>query len=481
MHDKILKYKPLLLKLGFGESFYSGFVDAVELDIQYANHKNARTKSHHTSYFLFNVFLIFIYMLLSNFACFFLTLFFYRFDKQRLGKSDNIFIPFPDVRYIRFRLIPEIFPDNHLILYPPTFNFKATFKHSTYFHQKKSIFLLTSFGFFTPINFVLISFKLRKEFKNIRSILSPEDINFFKNSLQIPILVSVAYKIYFENVINSLSLNDKKRNWFFDFDKDYKYLAFNEVIKKSRNEDKTVHIQHGLFWNEDLVYIKPSTDYIFCCSKREKQIIDQSILNPNRSFVIGAPLQTFVCENNSEIEFLKVEKTKVLIILTVCVHDEVLELQKQVINYLQNKGESLQIRFRPASLIEDEKIIRPILNDKSEISRYNSLIQDISEAKMVISFSEDSLLNCFKLNKTIYFGCPYDPKFLRENLDKSMPFYFFQTKNEFLKMYNQNNYIEHYNWSDNSFVEDNFGSNSINILFNRFRSAVEKLNNPNTF
>ena len=76
MDNQIIKYKDLFKKLGFDESFISGFIDTVVIDFQYSSHKNLRKKAHHTRNFLLNVFLIFIYLLISNFVYFFFKLIF---------------------------------------------------------------------------------------------------------------------------------------------------------------------------------------------------------------------------------------------------------------------------------------------------------------------------------------------------------------------------------------------------------------------
>jgi hypothetical protein len=475
MDNQIIKYKDLFKKLGFDESFISGFIDTVVIDFQYSSHKNLRKKAHHTRNFLLNVFLIFIYLLISNFVYFFFKLIFNRGSKYFVEKSGNIFIPFPDKKYIRFKLIPQILIDDYVLLYPPTFSVKSTYFHLTYFHRNKSNFMLSSFGFYTPFRFLYIALKVRKCLKRMHQNFTKSEISYFNNYLQIPILVAFAYKLYFQQVIDRLSNVKEKKNWFFDFDKDYKYLAFNYVIKNMRKSDNTVHIQHGLFWNDDLCFIKPTTDYIFCCSKREKLLIEQSIDNPNRAIVVGAPLQSFSTHVNSD-RISKREK-KILVILTVCVYKEVIELQKSVIKYLQDIGESLIIRYRPASRIEDEKVISPIIGRKSNVSRDNTLLQNLLESDLVISFSEDSLLECFRLNKLIYFGSTINPNFLSANLDKEKPFYSFLSINDFKNIFKNQNIDENFSWNGNSFVVDNFGSISIDVVSDNYRKAIETINN----
>lgn len=475
MYHKLIKYNEIFQKLGFDESFYSGFLDALEIDVQYSNHKNLRKKAHHSKYFLLNAFLIFNYLLISNIVYSFFQIIFYRNSKRLLEKSDNIFIPFPDKKYIRFKLIPQIFPDDHLLLYPPTFSFKSTYLHLKYFQRNKSNIIASSFGFFTPFRFIYKSIKVLKDIRRINKKLTKAEISFYNDYLQIPILVSLSYKIYFERIMSKIPNNGKKKNWFFDFDKDYKYLSFNYVIKTNRKYDNTIHIQHGLFWNEDLCFVKPNTDFIFCCSKREKILIEKTVDNPDRAIVVGAPLQTF--SNEVIIDSFQTNriKKKILILLTICVHKEEIELQKGVIQHLQELGESLKIRFRPASKIQDERIITPILNDRSEISIDASLSQDIMDARFVISFSEDSLLECFRLSKTIYFGSSSSPNFFLENLNEKMPFYPFLSSVEFEQLYQDKNFIANFIWSDNYFVKDNFGSNSIDVVFEGYINALQKM------
>ena len=79
--------------------------------------------------------------------------------------------------------------------------------------------------------------------------------------------------------------------------------------------------------------------------------------------------------------------------------------------------------------------------------------------------------------KLIYFGSTINPNFLSANLDKEKPFYSFLSINDFKNIFKNQNIDENFSWNGNSFVVDNFGSISIDVVSDNYRKAIETINN----
>ena len=166
-------------------------------------------------------------------------------------------------------------------------------------------------------------------------------------------MISILYQVYMKEFLDTISVNKNKIIWFFDFDKDYKYIAFNSEIKKTRQDDITVHIQHGLFWGNDLCYVSPNVDYIFCCNNRERNIILTTISDPKRVLVTGAPFQAF---DNIYDEKVENESTKYdyLVLLSSSFDNKVFKIQCEILSYFKSQESfSYIVRLRPMSRDND--------------------------------------------------------------------------------------------------------------------------------
>ena len=363
---------------------------------------------------------------------------------------------------------------DYAIIYPPAFHIDGIIKHLFFFNERKTSVLTPNFGFINAFIFLYHSIRNIYKITTVSKELAKEISYKAKNSFELGILMSILYQFYMKEFLDSISkVNKNKIIWFFDFDKDYKYIAFNSEIKKTRQDDRTVHIQHGLFWGNDLCYVSPNVDYIFCCNNRERNIILSTISDSRRVLVTGVPLQAFDNLYDGKVEN-ELTKYDYLILLSSSFDDKVFRIQCEILSYFKSQENfSYVVRLRPMS--RDNDIVKfDSFLDKNCITSNTTLSQDIDRAKFIVSFSEDSLIECFTKKKPILFGNPFNLEFIDDHRSSDIPFNVFKTISEFEKLITNRNLNYHFDFNEDIYIKDNFGE------FDFEKMKINFLNNINT-
>jgi hypothetical protein len=468
----ILHKHDVLKEARINNNSLDAFVDSMLLDIQYESH-NVRRIPFMSSHFILKIFIVFFGVIYSNFL--------YLIKIQNKLKLDfsnvkYIFLPFSDSHFIRFKHIPSILEKDYAMIYPPAFHIDGIIKHLSFFSKRKTPVLTPDFGFKNALIFLYHSIKKTYKITNVSKELAKEISYEAKNSFQLGIMMSILNQLYIERFLKSISkANNNKIIWFFDFDKDYKYIAFNSEIKKTRKDDLTVHIQHGLFWGNDLCYVSPNVDYIFCCNNRERNIILSTISDPKRVLVMGVPFQAFDNMHDKKVEN---ESTNYdyLILLSSSFDDKAFKIQCEILSYFKSQESfSYVVRLRPMSKDNDIEKFDSFL-DNNCITSNTTLSQDIDKARSIVSFSEDSLIECFRKKKPTLFGNPFNLKFIDDHRSSDIPFNVFNNISEFEKLITNRNLNYHYDFNEDIYIKDNFGEfdfekmkinflNNINIIY----------------
>lgn len=468
--QSILLKHNILKEARINNNSLGAFVDSMLLDIKYEGH-NIRRIPFMNSHFIIKVFIIFFGVIYSNFIYLIKI-----HNKPKLDFSNikYIFLPFSDSHFIRFKYIPNILESDYAIIYPPAFHTDGIIKHLSFFSERKTSIITPSFGFKNALIFLYRSIKNIYKIMAVSKELASEFSYKEKNSFELGMMISILNQVYMNEFLNSIvKVNKNKIIWFFDFDKDYKFIAFNSEIKKMRQEDLTVHIQHGLFWGNDICYVSPNTDYIFCCNNRERNIILSTISDPKRVLVTGVPLQTFdnIFEENLENESAKYDY---LVLLSSSFDDKAFKIQCEILSYFKGQESfSYAVRLRPASKDYDVEKFDSFL-DNNCITSNTTLSQDIDKAKFIVSFSEDSLIECFRKKKPTLFGNPFNLKFIDDHRSSDIPFNIFKNISEFEKLITNRDLS--YNFYEDIYIRDNFGEldfekmkinflNNINIIY----------------
>ena len=451
----------------------SAFADSIILDFEYKDYGVRKIPYEPKSYIL-KVFIVFGGITLSNILY---TIKKYRFKLPNLSKIKYIFMPYSDIHYIRFKYIPDIVSEDYLIIYPPAFHIKGIEIHKEYFKNKNSQVLFPKFGFINSFKFLFYALKKWRIICNASNEIGREFQPYAKNSFQTGICMSIIHQVFMESLLKSISIqNQNKILWFFDHDKDYKYISINSEIKKLRKNDTTIHIQHGFFFGNDIAYTYPNADYIFCCNKREQQIISQTITNPERAIIVGAPLQCLT--KNVEVpkgDITKNSEYQIIVLLSVTVNPALLNFQKEILFYLKSKKNlSYRLRLRPAS--QDYDIIQfGDYIDISKISKGKSLSEDLVDSSVVISFSFDALFECFKLSKQILLGNFNTLEFTYEEGDNDIPLHFFKNISEFKLLMESDSISRTYDVKSNTFVRENFGELDFEIVKQNYLNAIKTI------
>ena len=463
----LLKYD-ILKEARINNNSLDAFVDSMLLDIKYEGH-NVRRIPFMNSHFILKIFIVFFGVIYSNFL--------YLIKIQNKPKLDfskvkYIFLPFSDSRFIRFKHIPSILEKEYAIIYPPAFHIDGIINHLTFFSKRKTSVFTPNFGFINAFIFLYHSIKNIYKISPVSKEFAKELSYKAKNSFELGIMISILYQVYMKEFLDTISVNKNKIIWFFDFDKDYKYIAFNSEIKKTRQDDITVHIQHGLFWGNDLCYVSPNVDYIFCCNNRERNIILTTISDPKRVLVTGAPFQAF---DNIYDEKVENESTKYdyLVLLSSSFDNKVFKIQCEILSYFKSQESfSYIVRLRPMSRDNDIEKFDSFL-DNNCITSNTTLSEDINKARSVVSFSEDSLIECFRKKKPTFFGNPFNLKFMDDHRPSDIPFSVFKSISEFEKQITNRNLNYHFDFNGDKYIRDNFGE------FDFEKMKINFLNNIN--
>lgn len=363
------------------------FCDAIIYDYNYKNLEVFNNSKFSRSS---NLLLLLIYYVLGAFISKIRYFKYRKYQHINAKKNKYICLPFSD-KYVRFKYVPEIITNNCLILYMPIFHYDNIVSHIDAFKKSKSDFSFITFKWDEVFTFII---KVLLNYKSIKKT-AHEFNNEFKcpaDRVNTAILISLLYSLSIKNVVKKNKF-DQKTIWLFDYDLDYKYIIYNSQIKSKLNKSHTIHIQHGMFWGNNLSYTNPVADKTFCCSKREKKEIDKIV--QGKALVLGAPLQSF--EKDKIITKIKY-KIDCLLLLTNTNLNEINEIQKSLLIAIDKTNINYKLRLRPASYDIDIKHLN--IKDHNRISTIKSLKEDISRSRVVVSLSGDALYECFRQNKS---------------------------------------------------------------------------------
>lgn len=460
----------MLTEAGICKNSHSSFVDSMLLDLKYGEH-NVRKIPLMTSNFYVKLFVVSVAVLTSNIV--------YLWKVRNKAKIDfsnvkYIFLPFSDRQFIRFKHIPSIFEKDFAIVYSPAFHVQDIIKHLEYFRNRNIPVLTPNFGLKIFLKFLYYSIKKSIKFLKVSRMLRKEFSYNEKNSFELGVIIALLHQVYMKDFVAALhKVNHSKIIWFFDFDKDYKYIAFNSVIKNARHHDRTVHLQHGLFWGNDLCYTSPNVDFIFCCSKRERKIISATISDSDRILVTGAPLQSFDNMLDLKGEYESPEYDY-LLVLTSCYDKSVFKLQSEVLTHFRRQDLDHMVRLRPMSKLDDIEKLDGLLK-KNRISSNTTLSEDIGRARCVISFSEDSLLECFRCKKPTLFGNPLNLEFMEDKYLNDIPFKIFNNLSDLEKLLYKFQFKSSHDFYADDYIKDNFGEFDFEILKRNMLESVNRI------
>lgn len=298
-----------------------------------------------------------------------------------------VFFPFAG-HIVRYKDVYSITDRPLSIIYPPIFHYSKVINHIAYFNEIKKPIRLDCFNFGDLIKtFCKTLFSL----KDLVCFESKINNHFGISEHKIVVLYFQfnLYSMYYLRLLNTLDKND--RFWFFDYDLDAKYIAFNFKLHMLRPKDSSIHMQHGIFHKAEIEFSNTVADYHLCCSNREKDIIEAgNNAHGAKVIVQGCPLQSL---NVQSIDIVK--KYKLLILLTSTDLEEIFILQTKVLKLFYYMEAQVLVRFRPASYNIDREKLKNYLSQYN-VSNGTSLEEDVKSANCVISFSEDSIFSCFR-------------------------------------------------------------------------------------
>lgn len=414
-------------------------------------------------YFFFGIFLSNVKYLLSS------------YKNNKIENCENVkYVLFPDDdKYIRFKHMPEILKDNYLIIYAPSFHHRHLNTHFNFFKSSGIRTYTPTFGFKQLVSF---SFEVFRNFNKIRilsNLIETEFSTEISKSCQSGILMCFAYKNYIKDCSEKISNNEKTIIWFYDHDKDFKSIYFRHYLKSKSKLNISVHIQHGMFWGDNIAYTYPDSDYTFCCSEREKYIIDMTVDNSNCVVAVGAPLQSFndICIDDKK--HVGSVKTNIILLLTDCYYD----FQLEVIKFLKEYQFDFKVRFRPASKENDMKFLGQSLS-YDDISDDCLLMTNLISSNIVISFSADALFESFKLSKKTIWLMPLTERnninFIGIPNDKSA-FSILSSVDELSDCLNSYSNISLVDHSHDDFIKTNFGEFDFITVCDNYRDAIKQI------
>lgn len=409
----------------FSECYYSAYIDKICGDYLYENdiiYKNSRFGN--LSFFGLHAVIILGGAFLSMLRCL-------KYKNRSFTTEKEIdIIAFPFCHYyIRFKRLPQILAKPFRIVSHPQFHVDYLDKHYKYFKSKNILLEVFSFRWkdiATSLKLLVQNYrKLKRCSEELNSLFGIHDGKFPKIFFFV-----LLYRGFMEDFISNQIKSKNPHVWIFDYDFDYKYIVFNDIIHKMCPSDKTIHLMHGTFVSDtvDNVYLNPCCDYTLCSSEREKFIIEKynkydSIIKP-----LGAPLQSF---NDDCVAGSITQSYDILLLLTSTHTEDITKLQKEILHQIPMQKYRVKSRYRPVSRIFDEPVLSGCL-DGTVISENSSLLEDVLSAKIVISFSEDAIYECIRNNRPVIYCKAIDYK----------QYYSTQYESPYLKIANDSNFGE---------------------------------------
>lgn len=399
-------------------------------------------------------------------------------QKKDCKNVEYIFIPC-EGKFERFGRVPEIMKGyNYLIMYLPAFKIQALLKNRSFFSKRHLRISTPKFSILSVVSllkFMLINFssvdRLMRELKQSNTL---HDIG---NYVFVYICKYIIYKKEAERLFRIISDSKESKIWFFDNELSPQYISFIDQVRKYRPQDKTVHIQHGMFWNTKTSYQNPLSDFMFTCSKREQAVLTASADSSVKIFAVGAPLQGFNKQAEASNRHTgKLGHIDVLVLATITSHDGWFKLQRELLVFLEKESYNYSVRLRPGTKEYDRGKLADVLKDE-RISDCGSLSDDIDRAGVIISFSIDALIECFRgQKKTALFITPADYnqlKFIGENLD----FNEFSVGMDlnFIRSFLESDYNTGYSTETMRFILDNFGQTDFEVLKQNYLAAIKNI------
>lgn len=396
-----------------------------------------------------------------------------RYSNKEAIDQDIILLPFAD-KIIRFKYIHSISKEPIAIQYPPLWHFDNIKRHLAWYEQRGESVCIGSFGF---ANILKSFLKLLANLSKIKKCSLELDslYNSNNNNFAFRITMSLLYDGFARKMVNNIGNRQKNKIWLLDYDLDYKYIIFNNVIKTLRRQDKTVHLQHGAFVTEVESYCNPVSDYSLCCCGREKDIILKNNRYSANILVLGAPFQTF--QNDLEKEPLKVSENYDVTVLMTDTEETALKLQKQVLEKLKSLNLKILLRYRPSSKDIDAKRIGNVTKGMV-VSQGSTLLEDIISSNLVLSFSEDALYDCIRNNKATVFCLPdsYDYHNLYDFRYPLPEGFVICNGCEFSDVdVDRMSHLPQIQFDNDDFITFNFGISSFSRLRDRFDSVIKQI------
>ena len=315
--------------------------------------------------------------------------------KTRLIKSTIIAVPFCGA-HVRYKYIHDLV-DDVTLCYPPIFHYQYLDTHINCFKKQGHNIHIDRFDFSDILNVCFVILRNERRLKRCHYDIDnyfEKDYGYFISVL----ITSLLYKKYIIRFQNKIAADTISIKWLFDYDFDYKYIIFNNEIKKQRPSDVTFHVQHGAFFGYEDAYCNPVSDINLCCSPREKVIIENYNKYHSRIFPLGSSLQSIDKSEDNQVMI----SFDVLVLLTDTVLAETADFQKKLLKDLSRRNIRVLIRYRPQSAHLDKKVLNKY-TARMKISSGTTLKHDILSAKMVVCFSEDAIYECFRNKKRVVY------------------------------------------------------------------------------
>lgn len=316
----------------------------------------------------------------------------------RRATSRIIAIPFCSA-HVRFKYVYDFVGDDITLVYSPIFHFQHLQKHIDCFERQGKTLMI---GTFRLRDIMSVAFSVVKNGRALKKCHREFDKHFSRDYgyLVSSVIVSMLYRFFIRRLMAKIPNDGISRKWLFDYDFDFKYIIFNNEIKKARPEDVTFHIQHGAFFDYCDQFCNPLSDVSICCSLREKAIIEKANKFHSHIYAQGSSWQSI----EKTQDFVQSSQTcfDVLALLTDTVDEYTTELQKKLLCSLSGAGVRVLVRYRPQTRDLDRGVLGGFTEGMT-VSDGTTLKEDITSSRVIACFSEDAVFECFRNNRKVLF------------------------------------------------------------------------------
>lgn len=391
-------------------------------------------------------------------------------------KKVKYFFISPVRKVSKFDLIHKLFRENYLSAFILTSNISLVHninkrilkkENEQFMHlvipNPKLLLRMLSYTFRKGIYFHQILNNLFNKVNHKVNILIFHD-KFFK---------MILYEYWAKLTVSHLKDNYPNAIYILENDLSGQLMALTEELN---NEGiKTIQLQHGSYFRDNIWYIQPLCKYMLCCSEREKQIQIEAGVDPSNLFVYGAPLQTLIESKNYDKNTISHFDIVILGGGPQWYMDEI----KSILKGFDVKCKEKKIRLRHHPVIsKNYKKIWEDLVPGAIISDNETLSEDIQSGKLIISFSIDTLISCLRKDKKTIYCTPYH-KSNKKTYDilLNMPFIkFADTRERLFQAIDYFEDISNDNLSDmvcDSFVDYNFGISDLRTVSKNLNDALK--------